>query len=109
VQPASGGSIAFKGADITRARAHARVAAGIAQSPQGRQIFGDLSVQDNLRLGAYLRRDAGIAQDMERVYSQFPILKDFPLPAWRGPLRRPAADVGYRPCADGKAVAAAVR
>jgi branched-chain amino acid transport system ATP-binding protein len=77
VQPASGGSIAFKGADITRARPHTRVAAGIAQSPEGRQIFGDLSVQDNLRLGAYLRRDAGIAQDMERVFALFPILEDF--------------------------------
>ena len=53
------------------------MAAGIAQSPEGRQIFGDLSVQDNLRLGAYLRRDGGIAEDMERVFALFPILKDF--------------------------------
>jgi branched-chain amino acid transport system ATP-binding protein len=76
VQPASGGAIRFKGADITRARPHARVAAGIAQSPEGRQIFGDLSVEDNLRLGAYLRRDAGIADDMERMFAQFPALKE---------------------------------
>jgi branched-chain amino acid transport system ATP-binding protein len=77
VQPASGGTIAFKGADITRTRPHVRVAAGIAQSPEGRQIFGDLTVQDNLRLGAYLRRDSGIGQDMERVCELFPILNDF--------------------------------
>jgi branched-chain amino acid transport system ATP-binding protein len=77
VQPTSGGSIAFKGADITQSSPHARVAAGIAQSPEGRQIFGDLSVQDNLRLGAYLRRDGAIAEDMERVFTLFPILKDF--------------------------------
>jgi branched-chain amino acid transport system ATP-binding protein len=77
VQPISGGSIVFKGADITLASPHARVAAGIAQSPEGRQIFGDLSVQDNLRLGAYLRRDGAIAEDMERVFTLFPILKDF--------------------------------
>jgi branched-chain amino acid transport system ATP-binding protein len=77
VQPVSGGSILFKGADITRATPHARVAAGIAQSPEGRQIFGDLSVQDNLRLGAYLRRDEAIAADMERVFALFPILKEF--------------------------------
>jgi branched-chain amino acid transport system ATP-binding protein len=77
VQPASSGSIAFNGTDITRARPHVRVAAGIAQSPEGRQIFGDLSVQDNLRLGAYLRRDAAISQDMERVFALFPMLKDF--------------------------------
>jgi branched-chain amino acid transport system ATP-binding protein len=79
VQPASGGRIAFKGTDITQSRPHVRVAAGIAQSPEGRQIFGDLSVQDNLRLGAYLRRDAGIAEDMQRVFALFPILKDFRL------------------------------
>ena len=77
VQPTSGGSIAFKGADITHTSPHARVAAGIAQSPEGRQIFGDLSVQDNLRLGAYLRRDGAIAEDMEQVFALFPILKDF--------------------------------
>ena len=77
VQPTSGGTIAFKGTDITRARPHVRVAAGIAQSPEGRQIFGDLTVQDNLRLGAYLRRDAGVAKDMDRVFALFPILKDF--------------------------------
>ena len=77
VQPTSSGSIVFKGADITHSSPHARVAAGIAQSPEGRQIFGDLSVQDNLRLGAYLRRDGAIAEDMERVFALFPILKDF--------------------------------
>jgi branched-chain amino acid transport system ATP-binding protein len=79
VQPSSGGSIVFKGADITRARPHARVAAGIAQSPEGRQIFGDLTVQDNLRLGAYLRRDTGISKDMKRVCELFPVLNDFRL------------------------------
>jgi branched-chain amino acid transport system ATP-binding protein len=77
VQSTSGGSIVFKGTDITHSSPHARVAAGIAQSPEGRQIFGDLSVQDNLRLGAYLRRDGAIADDMERVFTLFPILKDF--------------------------------
>ena len=76
VQPVSGGSIVFKDADITHSSPHARVAAGIAQSPEGRQVFGDLSVQDNLRLGAYLRRDGAIAEDMERVFALFPILKD---------------------------------
>ena len=58
VQSTSGGSIVFKGTDITHSTPHARVAAGIAQSPEGRQIFGDLSVQDNLRLGAHLLRHA---------------------------------------------------
>jgi branched-chain amino acid transport system ATP-binding protein len=76
VQPVSGGTIAFKGTDITRAKPHARVAAGIALSPEGRQIFGDLSVEDNLRLGAYLRHGAGIGEDMERMFALFPALKD---------------------------------
>jgi branched-chain amino acid transport system ATP-binding protein len=71
VQPVSGGAILFKGADITRASPHARVAAGISQSPEGRQVFGDLSVADNLRLGAYLRRDAAIAEDTERMFAMF--------------------------------------
>jgi branched-chain amino acid transport system ATP-binding protein len=76
VQPVSGGAILFKGADITRASPHARVAAGISQSPEGRQVFGDLSVADNLRLGAYLRRDAAIAEDTERMFAMFPALKE---------------------------------
>jgi branched-chain amino acid transport system ATP-binding protein len=79
VQPVSGGTIIFKGADITRAKPDARVAAGIAQSPEGRQIFGDLSVDDNLRLGAYLRTDSAIGQDVERMLALFPTLKDFRL------------------------------
>jgi branched-chain amino acid transport system ATP-binding protein len=44
--------------------------------PEGRQVFGPLSVEDNLRLGAYLRRDPGIEADRERVYAMFPVLAD---------------------------------
>jgi branched-chain amino acid transport system ATP-binding protein len=77
VQPASGGRILYAGRDITRDRPSRRVAAGIAQVPEGRQIFGNLSVEDNLRLGAYLRRDDGIGADRDRVFAWFPILKDF--------------------------------
>ena len=77
VQPTCAGSIIFKDADITHSKPHARVAVGIAQSPEGRQVFGDLSVEDNLRLGAYLRRDAAIAEDMERMFALFPVLRDF--------------------------------
>ena len=77
VQKASAGAIQFEGRDITRARPHARVALGIAQVPEGRQIFAPLSVADNLRLGAYLRRDADIASDTERVFAMFPILEQF--------------------------------
>ena len=74
VQPASGGTIRFGGEDITRVKAARRVSLGIAQVPEGRQVFGPLSVEDNLRLGAYTRRD-GIDADRDRVYAMFPVLK----------------------------------
>jgi branched-chain amino acid transport system ATP-binding protein len=76
VQPISAGEIRFMGERIDKLPSHRRVARGITQSPEGRQIFGPLSVDDNLRLGAYLRRDDGIEADRERIYAMFPILKD---------------------------------
>jgi branched-chain amino acid transport system ATP-binding protein len=74
VQPASGGSIRFAGEDITRMKAARRVALGIAQVPEGRQVFGPLSFEDNLRLGAYTRKE-GIDEDRDRVFAMFPVLK----------------------------------
>jgi branched-chain amino acid transport system ATP-binding protein len=74
VQPASGGTIRFGGEDITRVKAARRVSLGIAQVPEGRQVFGPLSVEDNLRLGAYTRKD-GIEADRDRVYAMFPVLR----------------------------------
>ena len=77
VQPTSGGRVLFDGQDITGMKPHARVAAGLAQVPEGRQIFGPLSVEDNLRLGAFRRRDdAAVARDLDRMYTLFPILRD---------------------------------
>lgn len=76
VQKASGGEISFAGQDITHMRPDQRVRLGICQVPEGRQVFGPLSVEDNLRLGAYTRSDKEtIAQDMEQMYAMFPILK----------------------------------
>ena len=66
----------FDGAEITRASPHARVALGIAQSPEGRQVFGPLAVEDNLRLGAWRRGRAETARELEKVYALFPILAD---------------------------------
>ncbi len=75
VQPINGGSIAFEGTAITREAPHARVRRGIAQVPEGRQIFGPLAVEDNLRLGAWTRgRD--VADDLARVYDAFPVLAE---------------------------------
>lgn len=76
VQPPSGGTIRFDGADIYRLSAERRVAAGIAQVPEGRQVFGPLSVEDNLLLGAYRRKGKDVAADLERMYALFPILKE---------------------------------
>ena len=76
VQKASGGKIGFAGQDITHMRPDQRVRLGICQVPEGRQVFGPLSVEDNLRLGAYTRSDKEtIAEDMEQMYAMFPILK----------------------------------
>ena len=75
VQPASGGRILFEGKPIERLEPHARVALGISQSPEGRQVFGPLSVEDNLRLGAFRRR-APDKDTLAQVYEMFPILHE---------------------------------
>ena len=75
VQPVSAGRVRFEGEDITAAAAEKRVRLGIVQVPEGRQVFAPLSVEDNLRLGAYLRSKAEAAEGMERIYAMFPVLK----------------------------------
>ena len=77
VQKATGGSIFFDGRDITKLRADKRVRLGICQVPEGRQVFGPLSVADNLRLGAFTGNDEKyIAKDLRRMYETFPILHE---------------------------------
>jgi branched-chain amino acid transport system ATP-binding protein len=76
VQPISGGEITFLGERVDGLPPHRRVARGMLQSPEGRQIFGPLSVEDNLRLGAYLRKDKEINNDRDRIFGMFPILKE---------------------------------
>lgn len=76
VKPRSG-RISYDGEEIAGMPAHQIVARGIAQSPEGRMVFANLSVLENLRMGAYLRRDkAGIAKDLDYVFSVFPRLKE---------------------------------
>ena len=70
------GTIRLDGEAINAMSAHARVARGIAQVPEGRQVFAPLAVDDNLRLGAYRRRDAEIAADLDKVYATFPALAE---------------------------------
>jgi branched-chain amino acid transport system ATP-binding protein len=73
VQPSCGGSIRFDGQDLARVPAARRVQLGIVQVPEGRQVFGPLSVEDNLRLGAYAR---GSRDTLVDVMAMFPALRD---------------------------------
>ena len=76
VTPRSGG-IEYLGREITRLPSDRRVEAGIAQVPEGRGLFATLTVEDNLLLGAYTRKDQKeIVRDLEEVYRRFPILKE---------------------------------
>jgi branched-chain amino acid transport system ATP-binding protein len=76
IQPLSSGEIWFDGSNITTMPAHERLKLGLAQVPEGRRIFPRLTVNDNLRLGAYSRSDeAEIRASEEYVYSLFPILQ----------------------------------
>ncbi len=75
VQPVSGGTISFEGQSIDGVSAGERVKRGISQVPEGRQMFGPMSVEDNLMLGSYTRAMKNIDEDMEAMYAMFPILK----------------------------------
>lgn len=75
-QPVSDGSIVFQGENLATVPAHKRLKMGLAQSPEGRQIFTNLSVEENLRLGAFLYSDDRVARDMADAFAMFPILKE---------------------------------
>ena len=70
----STGEVLFENQSLKDETAERRVALGIVQVPEGRQVFGPLAVEDNLRLGAYRRGRAGTASSLERVYGLFPML-----------------------------------
>jgi len=75
VQRVTSGRIKFDGEDITRMPADKRVRVGICHAPEGRRVFGPLSVEDNLRLGGYGRADKhGIGDDLDCMYATFPAL-----------------------------------
>lgn len=72
-----GGAIRFDGRDITGLRPHEIVGLGLAHSPEGRMVFANLSVFENLQMGAYLQKDkAWVASEMDFVYGMFPRLKE---------------------------------
>jgi branched-chain amino acid transport system ATP-binding protein len=74
--PAREGKVMFEGRDITRTAPQDIVRLGISQSPEGRKCFPRMTVRENLDMGAYLRRDKGIGQDLERVFELFPRLHE---------------------------------
>ncbi len=75
--PSQSGRIVFEGEDISRLSADKIVQRGIGHSPEGRRIFANMSVRENLELGAYARKDnAGIKQDFDRALSLFPRLQE---------------------------------
>lgn len=75
VVPARRGVVTFDGADITRLPPHEIARRGVVHVPEGRKLFPDMTVAENLEMGAYLRRDkVGIRNDMEKIYTLFPIL-----------------------------------
>ncbi len=76
VQPASAGAIRFAGRDITRSAPDRRVRLGIAQVPEGRQVFAPLPVEDNLRLGGYSRPHAEVERALAEIYARFPVLAE---------------------------------
>ena len=76
VKPKSG-SINYEGKDLTKLKTESMVKEGIALVPEGRRVFTDLTVLENLKIGAYLRKDKKcIEEDLEKVYSLFPRLKE---------------------------------
>jgi branched-chain amino acid transport system ATP-binding protein len=101
------GSITFEGKNIVGMPAHSMVKMGISLSPEGREVFPALTVEENLRLGAYIKNDKGqISAAFDRVYTLFPRLKERigsrPEPFWRR-----TADARHRPRADERTQAAA--
>ena len=74
--PPRAGSVRFDGAEIGETPPQDIVRLGIAQSPEGRHVFQRMSVRENLELGAYLRRDDRLGDDLDRVFDLFPRLKE---------------------------------
>ncbi|HEV8500979.1 MAG TPA: ABC transporter ATP-binding protein [Casimicrobiaceae bacterium] len=77
LQPVRSGTIRYDGEDVTGMRSFKLVRRGLAMVPEGRGVFGGLTIEENLAMGAYIRSDrAGIAADLAHVYSLFPRLQE---------------------------------
>jgi len=76
IVPAKSGSVTFEGNDITNQAGHSIVKAGITMCPEGRQVFPQMNVVQNLRMGAYVRTDKEQESDVEEMMDMFPILRE---------------------------------
>ena len=76
LEPIKSGTISYKASPINKVPAHKIVSLGLSHVPEGRKIFANLTVLENIELGAYLRKDKEIQKDMEMVFSKFPRLKE---------------------------------
>jgi len=70
------GAVSYQGRNITGVKPHAITAMGVSHVPEGRGIFANLTVNDNLELGAYLRKDKVTPKEYERIFTLFPVLKE---------------------------------
>ena len=103
LQPKAG-EIIFEGKDISKIPGHKIVSMGMAHVPEGRRVFAELSVYENLKLGAYTRKDKKeIEETLARVYKSFPRLEERKKPACRNTERWRTADACYGTCTDVKA------
>ena len=76
IEPLSGGTITFEGEDLRREGADRRVRRGIAQVPEARQVFGPMTVEDNLMMGAFTRPTCEAVRDLDGIYATFPMLAE---------------------------------
>ena len=99
LEPVAGGRISFDGQDITKTPAHRRTGMGVALSPEGRGVFSDQSVRDNLLLGAYSKKSdsARTEQKIEQFFDDVSASEGTARAACRHVIRRRAADAGDCP------------
>jgi len=100
----SSGQIIYRGDDISQRSPHYIASNGIAQPPEGRRVFPDMTVEENLLMGTIPVGLENAEKDVERMFQLFPRLKER-----RNHVRQRAADAGHLPCADGQAQAASAR
>ena len=91
------GTVDFLGQSINHVPPHKIVSMGMAHCPEGRRVFLQMSVRDNLEMGAYTQPNSGVEADIEKIYKLFPPFEGTLQAGSRYPVRRRTADVGHGP------------